>query len=151
MPIKWKYYDTNRPVKDIRTNRTIISEDGTIIRFNNINKLQLKLREEITITDNTRVPVVNFSPYINFYGFLFKNDKYIMIENTVKNYSFFDIQIINNLVAELGCNENYKIYLKDNFKPLVLKYKNYYYIINPIDRKGLSLVDMIESGMINIC
>jgi len=136
----------------MRTNRTIKSEDGTIIRFNNINKLTAKIRDEITISDNTGVPVVNFSPYINFYGSLFKNDKYIMIENNEKNYSFFDIQVVNNLIQELDCNDgNYKIYLKDNFKPLVLKYKNYYYIINPIDRMDLSLTEMIESGMINVC
>lgn len=80
------------------------------------------------------------------------DDKNIMVENISKQYSLFGINIINYLFEDLGCiDKNYEIYIKEDNKPMVLKYKNYYYIINSVKIDNLSLVDMIEAGMINIC
>lgn len=150
--MKWKYLDTGRHVRSENTLRTVTSRDEKVVRFKTIDRLPIELQSKINISSTSHVPSKNIEPYVNFYDSIFKDKDYVYVENVSKNYSFFNIKVINNLFKKLNIKDNnYSAYLKSNNSPLVIKYKSYYYIIKPIKYENISLADMLESGMISMC
>lgn len=150
--MKWKYLDTGRHVRSEKTLRTVTSRDEKVVRFKTIDRLPIELQAKINISSTSQVPSKNIEPYVNFYDSIFKDKDYVYVENVSKNYSFFNIKVINNLFKKLNIKDNnYSAYLKSNNSPLVIKYKSYYYIIKPIKYENISLADMLESGMISMC
>jgi len=139
MNIIWRFIDSNRLVKVMKTKRTIKNKDETVVRFSNINKLPGTLQKHILQSDNA---LIDTSKLI--YG-----NKYITITTINGDQSIFDIQLIAELFKELGVKGKVTGYIKSNYEPLVVKYKSYYYVIFPVKFVDMTINDMVETGIIN--
>ena len=141
--MNFKFYNTNRWVKDLTTRRTIQTEDKSIIRFTTVDRLPETLRDRVEINTTTTVP---------FDIICVHTDNIISIQNKSGNISFYQPGILRLLSIKFGINlSRATFYMKSDNDPLVTYYKGYYYMVMPAKYDKYTVQNMIEMGVISVC